>query len=276
MTARSDRRVALVAGLLLALLFTGCAAMQVAGWTVGAVERTSREVVPGPVRELRVDAGAGDITIVPALSGDVTIVTRATGSLHRPQLQVGVNGTDVTLTGGCSALNFGRCDAATVVHVPPGTAVTVNAASGDISASGITAPVQLITASGDVSASGLTGGADLRTSSGDVQARDLAGRVRLESASGDVQAANLRASSVRANSSSGEVALSFLSAPGDVDAETASGDVRVLLPRGKEAYRVEARTDNGDREIAVSRNATSARVIRARTNSGDAIVRYGN
>lgn len=256
MTARSDRRIALLAGGLLALLLTGFAAVLVAGWSVGSVQRTSRHVIHRPVRKLRVDAGHGDITIVPARGGDVTIFSRVEGSLHVPRLRTSVNGTDVSLSGGCPPVGFGRCRTTIMLHVPAATAVRVHSSSGDIAARGIAAPVRLVTGSGDVSASGLSGGAEL------------------ESASGDVEAAELRAGSVRARSASGDVELGFAGVPDAVDAETSSGDVRVMLPHGDEAYRVETDSDSGDREIGVRTDPSSPRVIRARTSAGDAIVRY--
>ena len=71
MTARHKRGAALLVGSFAGLLFTLIAAVQVAGWTIGAVEHTSTQVVPGPVKVMTVDAGPGDITILPSQSADV-------------------------------------------------------------------------------------------------------------------------------------------------------------------------------------------------------------
>ena len=48
------------------------------------------------------------------------------------------------------------------------------------------------------------------------------------------------------------------------------------MPRGGEAYHVEADTGSGDSNIGVKTDPTPTRVIRARTNSGDVTVGYGN
>jgi DUF4097 and DUF4098 domain-containing protein YvlB len=278
MTARTDRRIALIVGGLLALVFTACSAVQVVGWTIGSVEHTNRQTIPGPIAELRVDAGSGDITIVPALGDDVTVVSRSRGALDTPRVRASIDGANVNVSGGCGGISFGHCSSSIVLHVPAGTDVEVNSSSGDIAASGMAGTISLITGSGDVSGSGLTGDADLQTSSGDVYARGLDGaRVRLESASGDVEASDLRAATVRAHTASGDVELAFMEAPGDVDAETASGDVRVTLPRGaRDPYRVDVETSSGDREIGIAIDADAPRLIRAHTESGDAVVRYGN
>jgi DUF4097 and DUF4098 domain-containing protein YvlB len=131
------------------------------------------------------------------------------------------------------------------------------------------------TGAGDVTATGLTGDADLRTSSGDLSARGLAGDVVLRTASGDVTASDLAAGTVQAVTSSGGVELGFRLAPSDVDAATASGDVHVALPIGQ-TYRVEADTGSGSSQIGVKTDPASARAVRVRTSSGDAIVDHGN
>jgi DUF4097 and DUF4098 domain-containing protein YvlB len=274
MTLRQQRGAALLVGCLLGLVFAVCAAFQIAGWTVGAVEHTTHQVIPGPVGVLRVDAGAGDILVVPTSGDDVRIDSTAKGALHRPRLRAVKDGMVVRMNGNCPAISFGPCRASIVLHVPPGTKIDVRSGSGDLTASGITGPARMETGSGDVTATGLTGDADLRTSSGDVNARGLGGDVTLRTASGDVNAGDLAAGTVQAVSSSGDVELDFRSAPRDVDAATASGDVDVSLPFGQ-TYRVEADTGSGDRHV-MGDDPASPRIVRARTSSGDVTVGNGN
>jgi hypothetical protein len=257
MSARTDRTIALIAGGILALFFTICGAGQVAGWTVGSVERSAHRVIPGPVTELNIDAGAGDITLVPARTSEITIDSRAEGSLHTPRLDVRVDGTDVTVDGGCPEVTFGRCGAQLVVHVPDGTMVHVKASSGDLMASGL---------SGDV---------DLRTSSGDVRVDGLGGNASIKSASGDVEGTRLRGSAVQARTSSGDARLEFASAPTAAEAWTASGDATIEVPPGDELYVVDVETKSGHRELGVNDSMGATRVLRAFTSSGDATVDYG-
>jgi DUF4097 and DUF4098 domain-containing protein YvlB len=273
-TVRQQRGAALLAGGLLSLLFAMIAAVQVGAWSTGAIERTTHQVIPGPIGVLQVDAGAGDILVMPTAGDDVRIDSTAKGALHTPRLRAVKDGMRVRMSGNCSAISFGPCRASIVVHVPPGTRIDVRSGSGDLTVSGITAPVRMETGSGDVNATALTGDADLRTSSGDVNGRELGGAVVLRSASGDVNADELTARTVEAVTSSGDVELGFRFAPRDIDAATASGDVDVSLPRGQ-TYRIAADTGSGDRTV-MDDDPNSSRVVRARTSSGDVTVGYGN
>jgi DUF4097 and DUF4098 domain-containing protein YvlB len=275
MTARRQRGAALLAGGLLALIFTAIAGFQIAGWSIGAIERTHRQVIPGPVSKLRVDAGGGDIVIVPSVDGRLHVDSTAKGALHTPRLEVDRTGTDVRLAGTCPTITFGPCSAEVRLQVPVGAAVEVESGSGDISADGLTAPVWLKTGSGDVTGRGLTAGGELMTQSGDVTLEDGRGNFVLDSASGDVAAGGLVSDRVRAETASGDVDLAFQRAPQDVDASTASGDVQVALPKG-EAYSVEADSDSGDDVTEVNDDPESPRRVRARTRSGDVTVGYGN
>jgi hypothetical protein len=275
MTVRRQRGAALLAGALLALIFTTISGFQIAGWTIGAKERTSRQVIVGPVSKLRVHAGAGDIVVVPSLDGRLHVDATAKGALHTPDLEVDRVGGDIRLEGNCPTITFGPCQAEVRLQVPRGATVEVESGSGDITADGMTAPVWLKTGSGDVNARGLTGGGELRTQSGDVSVQGGRGNLVLDSASGDVSGGDLAADRVRAETASGDVDLAFIRAPSRVDAFTASGDVHVSLPRG-EAYNVDADSDSGDDDVDVTDDPDAPRVVRARTSSGDATVGYGN
>lgn len=275
MTARHQRGAALLAGGLLAVIFTAIAAFQIAGWSIGAIERTHRQVIAGPLSKLRVDAGAGDIVVVPSLDGRLHVDSTAKGALHTPELDVQRAGTTVRLSGTCPAVTFGPCSAEVRLQVPSSASIEVESGSGDISADGLTGPVWLKTGSGDVTGSALTGGGELRTQSGDVALHDGRGNFVLDSASGDVAGAALSGDRVRAETASGDVDLAFQRAPRDVDASTASGDVHVSLPKG-EAYNVVAESDSGDDVTEVSDDPESPRRVRAGTSSGDVTVGYGN
>jgi DUF4097 and DUF4098 domain-containing protein YvlB len=254
---RADRIIALIAGGLLSLIFVACSAVQVAGWTTGSVESKNHQIIRGPVDELFIDAaGSGDVMLVPARDGDVRVDSRARGTLHTPQLNVDVIGNDVEISGGCSEFSFGNCSATLLVEVPTGTAVRVDAASGDLSAEN------------------LTGNITLHTASGDVRARRLNGRLDLDTASGDIDAASVRSNSVRAHSASGDVTVDLALPPGTVDAETSSGDVRIFVPRGREAYDVDVDAGSGDETIDVDPDPGSSRLLRAHTSSGDVEITY--
>jgi DUF4097 and DUF4098 domain-containing protein YvlB len=275
-SVRRDRRIALITGGLIAIVAIVCSAIQVAGWTVRAVERSTHETIPGPVRELRIDAGKGDVALVPASGKDVTIDGRVKSALRKPRLRVEVDGSDVRVKSGCTDIVLWHCSARIVVGVPAGTAVRVKGHSGDITAAGLDGAVELRTHSGDVRADGLIGTVRLKTASGDVVARNLSGATELESASGDVLGSGLGGATVRAHTASGDVVLRFSSPPTNADASTASGDVFVSVPPGEESYRVDADTKSGDSHIGIRTDPAATRVLRARTHSGDTVVSYSD
>ncbi|MDA0163894.1 DUF4097 domain-containing protein [Solirubrobacter ginsenosidimutans] len=275
MTARGQRAVALFCGLGLALLFAAIAAVQVAGWTIGAVERTTSQKLPGPIDQLVVEADGGDITIVPSLADVVRINSTVKGSIHTPEPHAFREGNTVHLNGKCPDISFGPCRARIMIYVPQGTPVEVHSGSGDLTASGLTGRVDLDTGSGDVNATGLTGAANLQTGSGDINVRGLTGTTKLQSGSGDISGEDLGGSVISADTSSGDVDFAFRWSPTVVEASTASGDVNIAVPSG-DAYRVDADPGSGDQQIDVKTDPSADRTITASTSSGDVTVAYGN
>jgi hypothetical protein len=271
MSARQQRATVLLVGAGFALVFALVAAVQVAAWSTGGVERTSSQVIPGPVERLEVHAGAGEILVVPSAGDAVRVDSTVSGNLHTPRVQAVKDGARVRVDGSCAAISFGACDARIVVHVPAATDVEVRTGAGDLTASGLNGRVRLATGSGDVHADALTGDVTLHTESGDVDGRALSGTATLRSASGDIELGDLTAARVEATTLSGDVDLAFGAAPEDVEATTASGDVSVDLP-GTVSYAVSADTGSGDREVGVRTDPASPRSVRARTSSGDVSV----
>jgi hypothetical protein len=274
-TARAERLAGLLVGGGLALVFVLWAAFGVAGWTIGTASRTQHRVIPGPVNALRIDGTSGNDVAIEAGSGpDATVDSVAHGSFRAPRVRVEANGASIRVSGGCRSFWLGRCHVDITVRVPPGTAVQVDASSGDVSASGLSGPVRLSTSSGDVSASDLSGPAALHSGSGDTDAHELAGTASLVSSSGDVEGNGLTSPAVEAHAGSGDVDLLFSTAPQSVDAETGSGDVSLLVPRTA-AYAVHAETSSGHGVVGVRTDPHASRVLRARTGSGDINVLYG-
>jgi hypothetical protein len=253
---KADRVLALLAGGVLALIFTTCSAVNVAGWTTGVVEENTHRDIPGPVDELRIAAGGGDVELMPSRDGNITVDSRVRGSLHTPKLDVDFSGGDVAVYGGCPEVTLGHCEATLLVGVPAGTAVRVDATSGDIGATA------------------LSGNLTLHTASGDVRVLSAGGRLDLDTASGDVDGAGLRSTSVRAHTGSGDVDLDLRVTPETVDADTASGDVRIAVPPGPETYNVDVDTASGTEDVEMLPDPKSPRLLRAHTGSGDVEVVY--
>ncbi|RKQ93862.1 putative adhesin [Solirubrobacter pauli] len=257
MTRRTDRRFALLAGGGLAVFFALCAAMSVASWSVGTVEGTSSRTIAGSVEQLMVEAANGDVTILRSDDGAIHVDGRAEGTLHAPAPRIDVDGSLVRVNANCPVWGFGECHSKVTLRVPATTAVTVDAGSGDIVAQD------------------LGGDADLHTSSGDIAVDGGAGDVSLDTGSGDIVARGLRGERAIAETASGDVDLRFAVAPRNADANTGSGDIRILVPTGVEKYDVDWDTGSGDGNIGVPDNDGSDRRLRADTGSGDIVVDYG-
>jgi hypothetical protein len=273
---RTERGLALLVGGGLAVIFIVWGALHVAGWTLGTASRSRHQVIPRPAGALRIAANIrGDVAVEAGPGPDVTVDTDARGGFRAPGVRVDVSGSTISVDGGCGSVFFDRCHASVTVRVPPGTPVQVSSGSGDVSASGLSGRVQVAASSGDLSVSDLSGHTDLSTGSGDVDAQGLSGTASLETSSGDIEATGLRSGTVRARTGSGDVDLFFSAAPAGVDADTGSGDVSVLVPRGG-PYNVDAETSSGDRVVNVATDSQAGKVLRARTGSGDVSVLYGS
>jgi hypothetical protein len=274
MTRTQDRALALVIGGVLALTMTVWGGLGLVGWTVGSVHRSEHHVLRGAVTEVRIDAGAGDVTLVPSAGHDVVVDSRAHGTLWLPKLLTRIDGNHVTVRGECHIVVFGSCGASFVVHVPQGLAVNVKTASGDVRAGGLSGPVNLQVSSGDVDVTALSGGTTAHVSSGDISARALSGQVVLETSSGDVSSFALTPGFVEAHASSGDVDVDLAKVPRGVNASSSSGDVMISVPRGPAAYDAQVDTSSGDHHIGVHTDSTAARRLRAVTSSGDVTIRY--
>ena len=121
-SARADRIVALLAGGVLSLIFVACSAVQRRGVDRPASWREKRHRdIPGPVRELRITAGGGDVQLMPVARTGTSASTAASGaSLDTPQLDVDFDGSDVAVHGGCPEMTLGHCEATLLVGVPVG------------------------------------------------------------------------------------------------------------------------------------------------------------
>lgn len=185
--------------------------------------------------------------VVEAPRGDVDVTEIAAGSAARPQarlssdwvfteptMTVEDDGGEVTLTARCQGSNLGRCITDLEVQVPAGTPVLVSTQYGDI----------------DVTS---TSTVDARTSAGDVQVRG-------------------RPTTVRVETSAGEVTVDAAAAPDDVTVTTSLGDVHLTLPV-TEDYAVTTRTNLGEQQVTVPVDPAAPHTVDIRSSVGDITVR---
>jgi FlaG/FlaF family flagellin (archaellin) len=274
--ARTERTLALAIGGALAVLFVLISSFHVASWTLGRGTRSQHRVIPGASAVTLFVDGRADVDIEAADGRDATVDAVSRATLRRPRLRLSVGrGGDVHVAGGCGPVIFGSCRAAVTVRVPLGDPVIVHSGEGDVRVSGVSGAVNVDAGAGDITAIDLSGPVYLHTGSGDVDAHHLSGPAQLASDSGDVSGDNLWNGLTKARSGSGDIALVFSAPPTNADAETGSGDVTLLVPRGS-AYAVDAETSSGNRTVGVASSRNAPHALRVRSGSGDITVVSGS
>lgn len=242
---------------------TTTASSSTGGSTAG---RTSHPV-QGPV-ELRVDAGAGSVT-VHATDTDACTVQVAPGD-GSPRSREAAARTTVDVQGDRVLVDtprgsgfLGRDGAVDiVVTLPTGSRLDLRSRTADVRATGVVAEAALSSGSGDARADEVTGAfrastgsgdvalgrggsAQVRAGSGTVRLGVVVGRLEVGTGSGDVVADEVGAE-VLVASGSGDVRLG--GTRGDVTVTTASGDVRL---GGASCGAVAVKTASGDVDVAV-------------------------
>jgi hypothetical protein len=218
-------------------------------------ERDVHTVVREPVRIVDVDVDGGVTIVGGRAQGPITIDERVSRGLHEPNRSIRVDGDVLTVRASCNAFPQTFCSDRVTMRVPSSVRVVVHA--------------------DDVEVSTLAG-AEVTTNGGNVKADSVAGAVRLRSHGGNVSAISLRAASVDADSSGGDVSLAFARSPQRVDASSSGGNVNVVLPDRPVAYRVETSASGGSESSEIRTDPTSPRSIRATSSGGDVTIRYGD
>ena len=226
--------------------------------TLSAAELTS----------LRIDAGAGDLTIAADPEAvDITIVAGIHGD--HTEISHARTGTTLELTDNCASWH--RCAVDWRVTVPTELAAELDTGAGDIHVTGLTGSVHATTGSGDIRVTGLTGSLRATTGSGDIDLADLAGDVNVDTGSGDITGERLQVTKFHGETGSGDLALELSNRPRSVWWSSGSGDVDVSVPAG--AYALDLETGLGDIDLAgVRRDPAADATLRLHTGLGDITV----
>jgi hypothetical protein len=113
---------------------------------------------------------------------------------------------------------FGDCWTEAVAAVPAATAVSATTNGGNMTVSGITAPVTVSTGGGNVTATAVTGGIDLSTEGGGVEGTAIA------------------TPDITVTSGGGNVDLMLTTVPKDLQVNSGGGNVTIELPAGSARY----------------------------------------
>ena len=249
--------------------------------------------VPAAAGQARVTSSNGDLTVRPGAGRRIVVRGRLSGSFARPAFSHRSTTDGLALEPRCR-VPAGTCRLELRVTVPAGLPVSVSEAFGELGAQGLQGTIALSDNSGDLTASRLTGDVRLANSFGTLTASRLAGRIQLDNNSGDIQAAGLTgntrlqdsfgtisvtgldAADVVARNNSGDISLTFTKVPRQVNVTNSFGSIRLVLPPGAAAYRVQTRDSFGSTTVSVPQSPSARNVITASNNSGDITIVTGS
>jgi DUF4097 and DUF4098 domain-containing protein YvlB len=154
------------------------------------------------------------------------------------------------------------------VELPAGSSARISTASADVRCTGELGSLTVSTASGQLQAERVTGPAEVKTASGSVRI-EQAGTARVTTASGEVWLTRA-AGEVSVKTASGDVRIE--QACGErAEAMTASGDVRIAIPPGRDVY-LDLSTVSGDVSSGLEPSGQptgQVMTVQCRTVSGD-------
>ncbi len=116
------------------------------------------------------------------------------------------------------------------LDVPADTRLKAKSGSGNVTAAGLNAPIELSSGSGNVKASNIGNEVRAQTGSGNIEIDSVRGDSQLSTGSGNIRGLGI-AGALKAKTGSGEVRVE-LTAPGDVDLDAGSGNVEATGVRG--------------------------------------------
>jgi hypothetical protein len=247
----AGRWVALAIGLpiVLALIaYTGLTEVALAGQASYPVRLT----IPVHGTTVSLSAGSADVRVSQAPGSQLRLSGTARYSLIRSTVTWHTTPSGVVVTPQCHFVT-GVCSFDLHAVVPDGRRALVSTGSGNVTLSGLSAPVSAGTGSGDISGVALSGP-----------------NVTLQTGSGNISITGLAGAHVIVSSGSGDIALTFTKVPAHVHVDNGSGNVTLVLPPGSTQYRVHATTDSGDRPlVTVPTSSASRHVITVSDGSGN-------
>ena len=246
------------AGVALIALLLGCAP------GAGPV-RTQEQRGQIDAAVVRLDLGSSAVTVRSGAVGRIDLLARIRHSVREPEQSWRSDG-DALVLHGC-----GRdCSVDYELVVPSGTSVEGMDGSGEVTLTGV-AEVDVETGSGAVEVRDVSGLVTVTTGSGSVLLERLGDRGMVNSSSGSITGREL-SGPMDATTTSGDLTLD-LARQQNVRAQTSSGDVALTVPAG--SYRVDSRPEGGSGEsrIDVVNDPDAQYALDLSTSSGTISVR---
>ncbi|SHJ36751.1 Putative adhesin [Nocardiopsis flavescens] len=241
-----------LAGMSLTLaLLTGCASSD----GVEPEERTF-----GPVQDrVTILLNSGDLDVRPADVEELQVTrwfTEGGGLGGRATTSWEFEDGALVLDTDCGLIDLGGCRTRYEVLVPEDTALTVEGANGEITASEFSAELSIT------------------SDNGDVEVRGASGPLDLSGSNGRLRATGITSDRVEAESESGGIHVSFTGVPGRVAATTQNGAVTLEVPDAE--YDVTTATDNGAVDSDLADTPGSPNTITVTTDNGAIELRRSN
>lgn len=245
------RALALTVGGVLTLVLIAVAAFTVANLLVVTTERGTR-TFEGRVDRVIIEVD-GSVAVTAGEAGRAEVDRSSTFGLSRPDITVTLEEGLLTVRATCAGRPI-LCETDLDVAVPTDAEVSVQSSTVEVT--------------------GVAGAVEATSDGGEITLTDLGGPVEARVSGGTIAGRDLRSPQVRATVGAGAVQLAFASAPKDVEATSGAGAVVVEVPPGEQAYRVDAGSGAGSRDIMVATDPESDHRIRVRTGAGSVEVRY--
>jgi len=248
------RRLALIIGVPLALVIIGQAALtEVAFAGIGSYRVHLDVPVHGP--NVQLGLGSADASITQAAGDRLRLWGKASYSIVRSTVTWRSTPSGAIVSTQCHFWT-GVCGFDFQAVLPTGRPASIDDGSGDITLRGLSGRLSASDGSGNINGSGLTG------------------PVNLQAGSGDIAVGGLASTDVTASDQSGNITLTFTKVPDQVHVSVGSGDVTLVLPRGKTLYRVSATAPSGSRVVGVLTSSLSRHVITVTDGSGNVSITY--
>lgn len=262
MTSSLSRRagaVTLIAALT-ATVLTGCGG-------VGA-QLTFTDVEKAKVTDIVITGHSGDVMIKTAAIAE-TRINRVIRRNSDPGESYQLRGTTLAIDTGCGD----NCRVSYDITAPVGVKVQGRLDSGDIMLTEVGA-ADVAVMSGQVAINRTTGPVTARATSGDVLLTEVTGKITAEVTSGQVDGMHLAGGPLDVRVTSGDVEL-MVATPMSVTAEAHSGDIRLRVPGGKYATRIEAQSGDAYTEGGIDEDSSSPHKLTVTARSGDVTVAGG-
>ncbi|MEV0382290.1 DUF4097 family beta strand repeat-containing protein [Nonomuraea sp. NPDC050643] len=229
------KTIAIAGGLLAsAVLLSGCGLASIAG---PSSEDTASYEVTDKVTKLLVKSQAGEAVITETGGSAVRVVeTLRWRGDEKPTPEHSVEGGVLLVTYDCAS-SWGSCSVDYKIEIPKGLSVDLDSGSGNITLRGLTGQIDATVGSGDLDASGLAG------------------------------------KEVYAEAGSGNIELTYTTAPASAQLKAGSGDIELNVPDG--AYNVVTDVGSGDANVSVKSDGSSPNKISLTAGSGDITLAYG-